>query len=188
MPASGHEGEQPAEDSVDETSRVEHRAERVVVVILAMAFHGAEDPDHVHKHDRVEHRGENQEHSGNRGADVSADLLERSHMRLSPLGRQSQKQRHEEHDGRMAQREEESDAVRVPFQLDKLAHGIVDRRDMIRVERVAQAQRVGEHSQPKQHGSRSGRHEQHADAQNMQHHRSHIVRQSRLHDSSQTFH
>ena len=53
-----------------------------------------------------------------------------------------QKQRQREHHGRMPEREEESDAQRPAAVGHPLAGGVVDRRDVVRVERVAQAERV----------------------------------------------
>ncbi len=56
--------------------------------------------------------------------------------------------RQHEHDGRVAEREEEPDAERPPAFLQQEAHGVVDRGDVIGVERVAQAEHVRDEAEP----------------------------------------
>ena len=56
-----------------------------------------------------------------------------------------------DHDGRMAERKEEADADRPLALLHQLARDVVDRRDMIGVDRVAQAEGIGEQRRAEQH-------------------------------------
>src|ERR1035437_7364609 len=56
-----------------------------------------------------------------------------------------------EHDGRVAEREEEPDPERATAFGDQLAGGVVDRRDVIGVERVPKPEAVGEDREPAEH-------------------------------------
>ena len=58
--------------------------------------------------------------------------------------------RQQHHDRRMAEREEEADPDRPLALLHELARDVVDRRDMIGVDRVAQAERIGEQRRAEQ--------------------------------------
>ena len=58
--------------------------------------------------------------------------------------------RQEDHDRRVAERKEEADADRALALLHELARDVVDRRDMIGVDRVAQAERIGEQRRSEQ--------------------------------------
>ena len=56
--------------------------------------------------------------------------------------------RQREDDRRVAEREEEADAERALAVLEELARRVVDRGDVVGVERVAQAERVSERAEP----------------------------------------
>ena len=55
------------------------------------------------------------------------------------------------HDGRVAEREEEADAERALALLHQLSRHVVDGRDVIRIDRVAQAERIGEERRADEH-------------------------------------
>ena len=59
-----------------------------------------------------------------------------------------EQEREHEHDGRVTEREEEADAERTPAVGQQLARRVVDRRDVVGVERVTEAERVGRDSEP----------------------------------------
>ena len=54
------------------------------------------------------------------------------------------------HDRRMTQRKEEADAERPLALLQHESHRVVDRRDVIGIERVAQPEHVGDETEPDQ--------------------------------------
>ena len=60
-----------------------------------------------------------------------------------------EEQGEDEDDGRVAQREEEPDAQRPLALAHELARRVVDRRDVVGVERVAQPERVGREPDPR---------------------------------------
>ena len=57
----------------------------------------------------------------------------------------------EHDDGRMAEREEEADADRPLAFLHQLARHVVDRRDMVGIDGMAQAERIGQEGGADQH-------------------------------------
>ena len=62
--------------------------------------------------------------------------------------------RHQDHDGRVSERKEEANADRTLTLLHELAGDVIDRRNMIGVHRVAQAERVGQQGRAKQNRPR----------------------------------
>src|SRR5205823_698322 len=70
-------------------------------------------------------------------------------------GRDRERGGEREHDARVAEREEESDPERAPLLVEELARRAVDRGDVVDVERVAQAERVRERSEPGERGRAS---------------------------------
>ena len=56
----------------------------------------------------------------------------------------------QDHDGRVAERKEEANADRPLALLHELARDIIDRRDMIGVDRMPQAERIGEQRRAQQ--------------------------------------
>ena len=73
-----------------------------------------------------------------------ADLLDRIEARRERRGGERDADRHQHHDGRVTEREEEADADWTLALLHQLAGDVVDRGDMIGVDRVAQAERIGQ--------------------------------------------
>ena len=65
-------------------------------------------------------------------------------------------QRHEDNDGGMAQREEESDADRLLALLHQFSRYVVDCRDVIGIDGVAQAKAVGEKAEAQAPWGKSG--------------------------------
>src|SRR5207237_951369 len=66
------------------------------------------------------------------------------HVADYELGGKAERHRDQEHDRRMAKREEESNAQGLLPLLEQLAGGVVDGRDVVRIDRMPQAKRVGE--------------------------------------------
>ena len=62
--------------------------------------------------------------------------------------------REQEHDRRMTEREKEADAERAAAFLQHESHRIVDRRDVVGVEGVAQSEHVGDEAKADQRGVR----------------------------------
>ncbi len=87
---------------------------------------------------------------GDAGADVAAVVLESSGSSTDRRGRDGESGDEREHDRRVAEREEEPGAERPLAVLQELAGGVVDRRDVVGVERVPQPERVRERAQPGQ--------------------------------------
>ena len=74
-----------------------------------------------------------------------AVVLHRSVQRPDP---EVQQDGEHEDDARVAQREEVADAQRTVAVLDQLAGGVIDSRDVVRVEGVPHPERVGEDARP----------------------------------------
>ena len=81
---------------------------------------------------------------------VAAVVLERRDVRVDGLGRDREAGGEREDDRRVAEREEEADAERPLAFLEELPRRVVDRGDVVGIERVAQTERVGEHAEPGQ--------------------------------------
>ena len=71
---------------------------------------------------------------------------------LDAACRRGDRNRHQDHHRRMAEREIAADADRPPAVLHQLAHRIVDRGDVVGIDRVAQAEHPGQQGQAKQRG------------------------------------
>ena len=71
-------------------------------------------------------------------------------LRADGPRRDGEPDREREHDRRVAEREEEADAERALALLEQLAGGVVDRRDVVGVERVPQPERVGERAEARE--------------------------------------
>ena len=76
---------------------------------------------------------------------------------LQGRGRRGDGDRGQDHDGRVAEREEEADRQRLLAFLHQLAHDIVDGRDVVGIERMPQAERVGQKRGAQQQVGRSAR-------------------------------
>ena len=70
------------------------------------------------------------------------------HLAVERLDADREQEREHEHDRRVPEREEEADAQRPLAFGHQLARGVVDRRDVVGVEGVAHAERVGGHAGP----------------------------------------
>ena len=113
------------------------------LVVLAAAGHLAEHLVDVEQDHEVDQADDQQERRRHPGADQATDLLEGRDVADDAGGdRDEHGQRHD--DGRVAEREEEADRDRPLAVLHELAGGVVDGRDVIRVDRVAQAEGVGQ--------------------------------------------
>jgi hypothetical protein len=75
-------------------------------------------------------------------------VLERRDALLDARGRKAEPDGEREHDTRVPEREEEADAERLVLVVvgEELARRVVDRRDVVGVERMPQPERVREHA------------------------------------------
>ncbi len=80
--------------------------------------------------------------------DVRPVVGERRDARLHGARRDRQGRSEREDDGRVAEREEEADAERALALREHLPRRVVDRRDVVGVERVPEPEGVGEHAEP----------------------------------------
>jgi hypothetical protein len=138
------EPEQAAKDPSHQAACDELVLESASVVLAPS--HLAVDANDVEQHQQVQDPDQDQESARDDGSDRSADaaqLTAASHHPLhDPLDRQAERDRDEEDNRRVPEREKESDADRFASALEQLASGVVDRRDVVRVEGVTQAERV----------------------------------------------
>ena len=120
----------------------------LLLVVVAVA-HLAEHRDDASQDHDVEEGDEVEESGRDDGAEDPAELLEpRSVVRDRPIHRllgDDDARPDGDHDGRVAEREEVADAERLLSLVHQLAGGVVDRRDVVGVEGVAQPERVGQH-------------------------------------------
>ena len=89
-----------------------------------------------------------QEGARDGSADGAADLLEAGNLRVDRLRRDGEAGSEGEDDGGVTEREEEADPHRSLAVLQQLPRRVVDRRDVIGVERVAETEGVGERTEP----------------------------------------
>ncbi len=107
------------------------------------AFGEPPHPDDADQHGQVEGCDEVQEAARHQGADDPASPLERPLEGLCLGDHQGQGGDEGEHDGGVAEGEEEADS-KGPFALlQQIAGGVVDRGDLVGVERVPQPEGVG---------------------------------------------
>ncbi len=154
LPARVDAVAEPLEDAAAHQAAVEQPRFEPLLVEIAAA-HVAEDPDHVHEHDQVEDADREQERPRHAGADRSTPVLERGNA--GPQGRRGDTDAggEGEHDARVPEREEEPDPERLLAVLAELARRVVDRGDVVGVERVPQAERVSERAEPDEGGARA---------------------------------
>jgi hypothetical protein len=105
---------------------------------------GVEHPVHPDQYHGVGAGNRDQKERGHAGADQAADLLEMVEPRLQRADRKRHEDRRDDHDGRMPQREEEPDRNRPLPRLHQLACHIVDRRDVIGINRMTETERIGQ--------------------------------------------
>ena len=110
--------------------------------------HAQEDPHDARQDQQVEDPDQEQERardaSGRSARSPGAASSRRSRPSpLRPLMPSANRPASSEHDRRVPEREEEADAERPLAVGHQLARGVVDRADVVGVERVAQAERVG---------------------------------------------
>ena len=91
-----------------------------------------------------------EERAGDAGADDAAQVPELGQLLLDGRRGDDDADGKGEHDRRMTQRKEEADAERPLALLQHESHRVVDRRDVIGIERVAQPEHVGDETEPDQ--------------------------------------
>ena len=145
---------QAAEQTVHQPATVQLPLESGLVVAsaphLPEHLHDAEQDHDVDRSDQVE------EAPGHCGADRGGGLAERRvrilHGPVERTHADRDQERKNEHDRRVSERKPETDAQRPLARSHQLARGVVDRGDVIRIERVSQPQRVrGDPNPERQH-------------------------------------
>ena len=135
-----------AEESIHQSAAVELALELRVVVLPLSHFPG--DPDDGDQHEEIEQADEVEKGPRDRRTNDPGPFVKCrgvvSHGSVKGTDPEVQHQREEEDDRRVPEREEVSDAERPLAVLDQLARRIVYRRDVVGVEGVAHAERVGE--------------------------------------------
>ena len=135
---------QPAEQPCHDPTGHELVVQRLPVVLATpqLPVH-ADDVDEDHE---VQNADQDEESAGHERAYRSADVPKLpvvSHHTLDErLDRKPKGNRDQQDDGGMTQREKEPDTDRLLSALQQLARRVVDRRDVVGVERVAKAERV----------------------------------------------
>src|SRR2546421_4917043 len=163
LPAVRDEPEEPAKEPSQQPTGHQLVLERIPVVLARS--HPAEQLEDVQQDDQVHDPDQQQKDTGDARADQSADALQLAvgadHVADHELGGKSERHRDQEHDRRMPKREEESNAEGLLPLLEQLAGGVVDGRDVVRVERMPQAKRVGETAEAEHDGIPRGDQQQH---------------------------
>ena len=100
---------------------------------------------HAAQHDEIGDRDDEQKQRRRRGSDDAADLAVGHQFRAQRVRGQRHRKRSDHDDGRMPEREEEADRDRPLALLHQLARHIVDRGDMVGIDRMAQPEAIGQH-------------------------------------------
>jgi hypothetical protein len=145
MPAALDQAEKTAEQATEQAAIGEHEVE-VFLDEPAATLDGLERPPHRGEDDDVGDRDGEQEQRRHQRADNSAEAFEGIETTLQ-FGRcDCDCDGERDDDRRMAEREKQADPHRAAAVLHQFAGHVVDRRDVIRVERVSQAKTIGERS------------------------------------------
>jgi hypothetical protein len=116
------------------------------------AFHAAQRADDRMQRHEVRDGDREQERRRHERADRAGDVVKRGEALAQPEGRGRDGGRRDDHDGRVPEREHQPDGQRTPAFVHQLARHVVDRGDVVGVDRVAQPERVGEHAGAHQRG------------------------------------
>jgi hypothetical protein len=95
------------------------------------------DADDSKQYDQVEDSDDPEEDSGDTGAHDAAEVLPFVEARLDSSGGDGKTKRQSEHDGGVAQREEEADSERLLAPLEHEPGGVVDRGNVVGIKGVA---------------------------------------------------
>ena len=150
LPRLGHGVGEAPEQPVHEPARAQQLFELGLGV--RPAAHVAQDAHDPHEHDQVQARDQVEEGPGHSGADHARGGLQRRAVVLHLAGQRAdpdgEEQREREDHGRVPEGEEEPDAERPLAVVHELARRVVDGRDVVCVERVAQPEGVGRSPTP----------------------------------------
>ena len=116
--------------------------------VVGAAAHLLEDAQDVEQDEQVEDADDPEERARDARPDVATPVLEARDARVDRLGGEREGEREAEDDRRVSEREEEAHAERPLLVLQHLPRGVVDRRDVVGVERVPQSERVRQHPEP----------------------------------------
>ena len=143
VPTAADEREHGPEEAGEKSAIGEEKIEVLIDIGLAGADagEGAIDGD---EHDDVDDGDGEQEETRNEGADEAADGAGRVHSVLKSERGGGDDDRADDDDGGVAEREHEADSDGALALLHELAGDVVDGGDVVRVDRVAEAEAVGE--------------------------------------------
>ena len=114
-------------------------------------MHAAVHADDVDEDDQVHHADRDEEAARHDGADGAADAAQHPPVAYNPVDQpldgQPDGAGDQKHHRRMTEREEEAHRHRAAPVLQQLARRVVDSREVVGVERVAQPERVGQPAQ-----------------------------------------
>ncbi|MGY4597950.1 pyruvate/2-oxoglutarate dehydrogenase complex dihydrolipoamide acyltransferase (E2) component [Bradyrhizobium sp. GM22.5] len=132
-----HRAEQPRQQSAAGEQRIKLRG-----VVDALRARDPERPPQAGEDDQVDGRDHQQEQRRHRRADEAADVLEQA---VAAKAHQAQREQHgrDHNHGGMTKREIETNAARRIAGLHQLAHDVVDGRDVVGIDGVAQAEHPG---------------------------------------------
>jgi len=143
VPAPRHQAEHRAEQPRQQPTRVQHLVEVLLDIDLA-APDAAERAVNRAQHHQVDAGDHEQEQRGNAGRDDAADLPELLEAALHRRRGQRDDPGAQGDHGRVPNREPEADRHRALAILHQLAGHVIDCGDMVGVDRVAQAETVGD--------------------------------------------
>ena len=150
MPAARHQAEHGPEQAAEQTALRQQMIE-VVLGEGAAAAYVPKGPIDAQQNKQIGGGDEKQKDRRHQRADHAADQLERREAPFESAGRKRDRGGREHDDGRVAEREEQADRNRPLAILHQLARHVVDRRDVVGIDGVAQPERVGEKRGADQH-------------------------------------
>src|ERR1700692_2433351 len=130
----------PAKESIDQAPLSEQELKVCMAVCSGLGL--LPDFQNVKQHQQIEYSNDPQERPGDARTDHAAKILENGQLSLDCRGRVGDRNSENHYDGRMAEREEKSNAQRLLSLLQHKAHGVIDRRDVVSVEGMAQTEHV----------------------------------------------
>jgi hypothetical protein len=149
VPGLAHRLHDWTQDPVHQPAVVQLLLQRLLVELAAA--HRRPDPQDAHERDQVDHAERDQEQPRDAGAEHPGELLQRRvlvrHLAGQRLDADRQQQAQPEDDAGVSEGEPEADTQRPLVLGDQLAGGVVDGRDVVRVEGVPHPQHIRRHAE-----------------------------------------
>jgi len=151
VPAAGDQSEQSPEQATKEPL-LDKKDVQLLLGIIFPALRPLEDPKDADKHDEVDHRDGEEKNHRNQRANQGAGLDQSGKAPLKAARRQGDQSGGRNHDGRVAKGKEEPDSNRPLALLHQFACDVVDRGDVVRIDRMSQPKAVGNKRRCQQQG------------------------------------